>query len=548
MDVAARLVLASLLTMGGVALGQTTQPNRTTSPARSPATAPGTAPASAPASRPVSSQPAPTVPVSKPASPATGPASAPAPPPPVASAPASRPASRPVAAPGLALDDGDVIVFLGDELTEAAQPRTSYNFPTLVETFLTVRYPDRRLSFINAGWSHDTAARAGLRLERDVLAHGPTVVVICLGLNDPAYEPFTEERLAAFGRDLRTLVTRCRAAGARTWLISPPSIEEDRGQRARIVRDQRRSFADLGAIGYHETLGRYGETVRDVAAETQSGFVDWYTQSARIRRRLRRHQRSFGFTRDGRLPLARGHALVAAALLQAWQAEPIEVAVHLDWEKGVAELDAPAPGAVAVEITDDGRRIVRLEQVAMPWPMPSGRFGALEVDWTAAKMCRFILRVANPPERGVIVSGATDKASGYRPRPSNVVQLQAGVNLAASPPVRSLQATADLFNLIGTKNLYRYAVWRRLEPSPPQEPELIEAHGMLIDTWKAYAEGYAEVIRHRPKLIDLELVLSENVKPEQLPTSRPARAPIRPARRSIPLRPAPATQSAPAAR
>ena len=45
----------------------------------------------------------------------------------------------------LVLQDGDTIVFVGDELTDTPDPRRNGNFPVLVETFLTVRYPGLHL-------------------------------------------------------------------------------------------------------------------------------------------------------------------------------------------------------------------------------------------------------------------------------------------------------------------------------------------------------------------------------------------------------------------
>ena len=93
----------------------------------------------------------------------------------------------------LALKDGDVVVFCGDEFIDTPNPSKSATFPVLVETFLTARYPNLRVHYHNAGWAGDSATRVGLRLERDVLAHKPTVVVICLGMNDPQYQPFGEK-------------------------------------------------------------------------------------------------------------------------------------------------------------------------------------------------------------------------------------------------------------------------------------------------------------------------------------------------------------------
>src|ERR1700737_4817680 len=62
-----------------------------------------------------------------------------------------------------ALRDGDTVVFLGDSITAA---RT---YGKIVENYTLLRFPDRKVRFINAGWGGDTAAGGLKRLERDVL-------------------------------------------------------------------------------------------------------------------------------------------------------------------------------------------------------------------------------------------------------------------------------------------------------------------------------------------------------------------------------------------
>ena len=50
------------------------------------------------------------------------------------------------------LRDGDTVVFLGDSITAA---RT---YGKIVENYTLLRYPERKVRFINAGWGGDTAA------------------------------------------------------------------------------------------------------------------------------------------------------------------------------------------------------------------------------------------------------------------------------------------------------------------------------------------------------------------------------------------------------
>jgi lysophospholipase L1-like esterase len=431
----------------------------------------------------------------------------------ITSAPPAEPAVRP----------GDVIVFLGDELTEVSRHRNSFQFPTLVETFMTVRYPDVPLRFVNAGWSHDDANRALLRLERDVLVHRPNVVVICLGLNDPGFLPFEQGRLDAFAKDLNAIVQRCREAGARVWLMTPPAVEEERGRQLRVIRDGRTSIADLAAIRYNTTLGLYAQAVRRIAEATGTGLADWFRESSEGMARMQASVESAGYTRDGLNPLARGHAQGAATLLKAWSVEPIHVRIEAVWSRPTVTVTSHAPAAAEprMQITADGARELHLPDCPLPWPMPSGRFESLSSDWLAAEMCRFDLRIADGPARGVVIARVDAGGREIAPSVVSASELDAGINLATLPVLQTLDAVEQIYNDIGTKNLYHYTVWRRLKPEPPREPELAPAHEKLIDTWLAYEAGYEKLIQRRPKRVDLHLRLRENVKTEQLPTSQP---------------------------
>src|SRR5262245_9272788 len=77
-----------------------------------------------------------------------------------------------------ALRDGDTVVFLGDSITAA---RT---YGKIVENYTLLRFPGRRVRFVNSGWGGDTAAGGLARLERDVFRHRATVLIVAYGIND----------------------------------------------------------------------------------------------------------------------------------------------------------------------------------------------------------------------------------------------------------------------------------------------------------------------------------------------------------------------------
>src|SRR5918997_367965 len=84
----------------------------------------------------------------------------------------------PAQAEEFALRDGDTVVFLGDSITAA---RT---YGKIVENYTLLRFPDRTVRYVNAGWGGDTAAGGLKRLDRDVFARGATVLIAAYGIND----------------------------------------------------------------------------------------------------------------------------------------------------------------------------------------------------------------------------------------------------------------------------------------------------------------------------------------------------------------------------
>lgn len=451
-------------------------------------------------------------------------------------APSSRPAG-----------EAEVVVFLGDELMDSPDPRNSAHFPLLIETFLTVQSGDRGTRFVNVGWAGDTAARALLRLDRDVLSRRPTRVVICLGLNDPEYAPFSADRLAKFKRDLAALVTRVQAAPARVWLISPPAVREDLGRAARIQRDGQASLVNLEAIAYNATLAQYAAAVGEVAHATGSGFTDAYAETLNLRPAA--GAGSAAGWRDGRLPPTQAHAKIAAAVLRDWGIKPIQANLTMDWTQGTLTLASPGapPRTAPVETTEDGRRIVALDDLPMPWPVPGGRANGLHPEWEAADWCRIVLQVTNPPARGLVLAQEGPDAGGTTT--ATAAQLQAGFNLATAEPLRGTRAVQELLTYVGLKNYYRYSSWRRQELAPPQEPELAAAQRQLISAMEGYVAGYEQIIRKRPKTLNLRLVLSESVPPERVPTAPPVTTRPRPGPASRPAtQPSTAPASASASR
>jgi acyl-CoA thioesterase-1 len=107
-----------------------------------------------------------------------------------------------------ALPANQTVVFLGDSITHGHRLPRSVAFPHRVGQALGI-------NAINAGISGDTTDGGLRRLERDVLAHRPRVVVVGLGVNDALGQRPREPVV----QNLRTITQRIRAEGARVVLL-----------------------------------------------------------------------------------------------------------------------------------------------------------------------------------------------------------------------------------------------------------------------------------------------------------------------------------------
>jgi lysophospholipase L1-like esterase len=121
-----------------------------------------------------------------------------------------------------ALRDGDTVVFLGDSITAA---RT---YGKIVENYTLLRYPDRKVRFVNAGVGGDTAAGGLKRLERDVLVHKPTVVLVAYGINDIGWgTKADDEHKNAYLHGIRGIVETCKKRDIRVYICSAANTAED---------------------------------------------------------------------------------------------------------------------------------------------------------------------------------------------------------------------------------------------------------------------------------------------------------------------------------
>ncbi|MBN1491485.1 MAG: SGNH/GDSL hydrolase family protein [Phycisphaerae bacterium] len=130
-------------------------------------------------------------------------------------APALLVCAWPACASDFAIRDGDTVAFLGDSITAEG------TYGRIIETYTLLRYPQRKVRFINAGWGGDTAAGGLKRLERDVLDAGATLVTVAYGINDIGWGGRADgEHKQQYLNGVKGIVERCKERGVRVFICS----------------------------------------------------------------------------------------------------------------------------------------------------------------------------------------------------------------------------------------------------------------------------------------------------------------------------------------
>jgi len=113
------------------------------------------------------------------------------------------------------LSDGDTLAFLGDSITAAR------GYTKIVEHYTLMRFPERKVRFVNAGQGGDTASGCLDRLDRDVFAQGATVVTVVFGVNDIGWGMKADaEHKRRYLDGIREIIERCRAHLVRPIICS----------------------------------------------------------------------------------------------------------------------------------------------------------------------------------------------------------------------------------------------------------------------------------------------------------------------------------------
>ena len=324
-------------------------------------------------------------------------------------------ASRAVA-DDFALRDGDTVVFLGDSITAA---RTYGKF---IENYTLLRYPNRKVRFINAGFGGDTAEGGLKRLERDVFAHKATVLTVAFGMNDIGWGVYAdEEHKRKYLDAVRGIVSACRERGVRVYLCSAAVTGAD---PAKSEESFLQKMCDEG-MALSKSLGGEAIDVQRSMRETQKRVWAWNEKLKEANKIKDETKLDSLHAADGVHLNDLGQLAMAFAILKGWGAPADVSSATLDF------TDGKLLAADGCEVTHIQREDGRLEFTRLDSGLPFnyGIFFALHYRFVPVpnELNRYLLSVKNLPA-GKYDVVADDRAVGS----FTAAQLREGVNIAST--------------------------------------------------------------------------------------------------------------------
>lgn len=212
------------------------------------------------------------------------------------------------------------IVFLGDSITDDGR------YIAFMEMYFKIYMPDKRLEFINLGVSGETAS--GLtepnrdkrpcihgRLDRALKKSNPEWVVICYGMNDGIYHPFSEERFQAYRLGITKMLEKVKKYGAKIILMTPPPFDKDSYTGSKLMKGDAESFGYvLPYENYDDILKTYSEWIMK-EFPCLDRVVDIYTPLWNFIKSQRKIDPDYR-SGDGIHPNSLGHWVIAKTLLK----------------------------------------------------------------------------------------------------------------------------------------------------------------------------------------------------------------------------------------
>lgn len=386
---------------------------------------------------------------------------------------------------GEVFKDGETVCFLGDSITHGGR-----YYSVMYDYYLT-RFPERKIYFVNAGVSGDSAGGAQGRLVDDVISKKPASVSVMLGMNDVGRGNYVanpdaqkkaaqDSALEYYRKNMDTLVGRIRTeANPRLILITPSPFDQT------VVNDRNNNQP-----GCNDGLGRCAEATRVLAVKYNGEVVDFHGPMTAFNLEQQKKNPAFTIVGPDRVhPGQEGHLMMAWLFLKAQGAPALVSEITFDAASGTAAKLANAEVS-GIEKKDGGWQFKVVEK-ALPFPVNPAAKPILALLPIEQDLNREILSVVNLADGKyeLLIDGAAvgSYSSG---------ELVKGINLAfneSTPQFKQAQEVAQLNEKRrSTETILRdYAAVRWFLRHKKVDPDDLAAVSTFAET-KMNKTGYYE--------------------------------------------------------
>jgi lysophospholipase L1-like esterase len=397
----------------------------------------------------------------------------------------------PVRAADFFFKDGDVVVMIGDSITE------QHLYSNYVEMWTVTRFPGWKLTFRNTGIGGDTSTGGNGRFQRDVVAYKPTCMTVDFGMNDGGYGAFEEGRFKPYMKGLQGMADQAKAAGIRVaWITPQPLDTADQGKTA--------------LTGYNQTLEKFSAGVEEIAKHNEGLFVDQFHPYLRILD----HARGAGshYDRitagDAVHPGPPGQTLMAASILRGLHFPALVASVEIN--AGTNAVTASKNCEVTGLAAKDGGLVFQQQDAALPFFPPE-----------AAPILKWAPLLVELNDYHLTVTGLADgkyevRLGGVKAAEFTSEQLAKGVNLAeaalASGPIHD-QVLAVKAAVEKKNGFHHDRIFRGIVLSGAQVPDWLglSAEEVQQRRQKALTERLAKLPEY-----DAEVRKALEMKPHQV--------------------------------
>ena len=258
-----------------------------------------------------------------------------------------------------ALQPGDYVGVIGDSITEQRA------YTVFIEDYLLMCKPAANVQLSQFGWGGVQSRPGGI--QKNVLRFGPSVVTVCLGMNEGGYGPMDGEKGKRFLDQQRVIAKTLTEGKVRLVILGTPGcVDSDTFRKNNIFKVNPLKGGVEASVVYNETLRQLGEVSRQAAGAAGVAFADLHTPMMAV---MAKAKAKYGPTYhlaggDGVHPDRNGHLVMAYAFLKA---------MACSGDIGTIAVDVAANSATAT----DGHKVLGCKD------------GAVEIESTRYPFCFF---------------------------------------------------------------------------------------------------------------------------------------------------------------